>query len=57
MAQIDIGGLPFAKVAQVIELLARDVLPNVQRALGGPVGAGAGLAPQSGVPHAKINPI
>jgi probable LLM family oxidoreductase len=34
LAQIDIGGLPFAKVAQVIELLAGDVLPIVQRALG-----------------------
>ena len=35
LAQIDIGGLPFAKVAQVIERLAVDVLPMVQRALGG----------------------
>lgn len=34
LAQIDIGGLPFAKVAQVIERLACDVLPMVQRALG-----------------------
>lgn len=34
LAQIDIGGLPFAKVAQAIELLAGQVLPMVQRALG-----------------------
>jgi len=34
LAQIDIGGLPFSKVAEVIELLAVDVLPAVQRALG-----------------------
>jgi probable LLM family oxidoreductase len=34
LAQIDIGGLPFAKVANVIELLAGEVLPMVQRALG-----------------------
>ncbi len=33
LAQIDIGGMPFAKVAEVIELLAGDVLPIVQRAL------------------------
>lgn len=33
LAQIDIGGLPFAKVAQVIELLAGDVLPMVNKAL------------------------
>ncbi|MGI4955786.1 MAG: LLM class flavin-dependent oxidoreductase, partial [Janthinobacterium lividum] len=32
MAQIDIGGLPFAKVATAIELLASDVLPIVRRA-------------------------
>lgn len=36
LAQIDIGGLPFAKVAQVIELLAGDVLPLVHKALGTP---------------------
>lgn len=35
LAQIDIGGLPYAKVAQVIELLASDVLPIVKRALDG----------------------
>lgn len=34
LAQIDIGGMPFAKVAQAIELLAGDVLPTVRRALG-----------------------
>jgi alkanesulfonate monooxygenase SsuD/methylene tetrahydromethanopterin reductase-like flavin-dependent oxidoreductase (luciferase family) len=34
MAQIDIGGLPFAKVAAGIELLARDVLPVVRGAIG-----------------------
>lgn len=33
LAQIDIGGLPFAKVAQVIELLASDVLPIVNKSL------------------------
>lgn len=34
MAQIDIGGLPFSKVARAIELLASDVLPVVRRATG-----------------------
>ena len=34
LAQIDIGGMPFAKVAEVIELLAGDVLPIVRQALG-----------------------
>jgi len=34
LAQIDIGGLPFPKVAQAIELLATEVLPMVKRALG-----------------------
>jgi probable LLM family oxidoreductase len=33
LAQIDIGGLPYAKVAAVIELLASDVVPAVRRAL------------------------
>jgi len=33
MAQIDIGGLPYPKVAQAIELLAAQVLPQI-RALG-----------------------
>jgi probable LLM family oxidoreductase len=32
LAQIDIGALPYAKVAQVIELIASDVMPVVQRA-------------------------
>ena len=32
MAQIDIGGLPFNKVATAIELLATDVLPAVRKA-------------------------
>jgi probable LLM family oxidoreductase len=31
IAQIDIGGLPYAKVAEVIELLATQVAPAVQR--------------------------
>jgi alkanesulfonate monooxygenase SsuD/methylene tetrahydromethanopterin reductase-like flavin-dependent oxidoreductase (luciferase family) len=31
MAQIDIGGLPFNKVAQAIELLATEVAPVVRR--------------------------
>jgi probable LLM family oxidoreductase len=31
LAQIDIGGLPFAQVASVIELLASEVLPAVRR--------------------------
>jgi probable LLM family oxidoreductase len=30
LAQLDIGGLPYAKVARSIELLARDVLPAVR---------------------------
>ncbi len=30
LAQVDIGGLPYAKVARSIELLARDVLPAVR---------------------------
>jgi len=33
LAQIDIGGLPYAKVAAVIELLASDVVPAVRRAI------------------------
>jgi hypothetical protein len=31
MAQIDIGGQPFAKVAEAIELLATEVAPAVRR--------------------------
>ncbi|NPD14974.1 LLM class flavin-dependent oxidoreductase [Xinfangfangia sp. D13-10-4-6] len=38
MAQIDIGGLPFGKVANAIELLATDVLPHVRRAGPAPTG-------------------
>jgi len=34
LAQIDIGGMPFAKVATAIELLATEVLPRVRSALG-----------------------
>jgi probable LLM family oxidoreductase len=33
LAQIDIGGLPYAKVAEVIELLATAVAPVVRRAI------------------------
>jgi alkanesulfonate monooxygenase SsuD/methylene tetrahydromethanopterin reductase-like flavin-dependent oxidoreductase (luciferase family) len=36
IAQIDIGGLPFAQVAAVIELMATDVMPAVRRSLGAP---------------------
>lgn len=36
LAQIDIGGLPFAKVAQAIELLATEVMPAVRKALAPP---------------------
>ena len=34
LAQIDIGGLPFARVADVIELLATKVAPVLRRATG-----------------------
>ncbi|MCY1171949.1 Alkanal monooxygenase alpha chain [compost metagenome] len=34
MAQIDIGGLPYAKVANTIELLATQVLPAIRHAIG-----------------------
>lgn len=34
MAQLDIGGLPYAKVARCIELLAGEVMPAVNKALG-----------------------
>ncbi len=33
LAQLDIGGLPFNKVAQSIELLATEVAPVVRREL------------------------
>jgi alkanesulfonate monooxygenase SsuD/methylene tetrahydromethanopterin reductase-like flavin-dependent oxidoreductase (luciferase family) len=36
IAQIDIGGLPYAKVADVIELLATEVVPVIRREI--PVG-------------------
>jgi alkanesulfonate monooxygenase SsuD/methylene tetrahydromethanopterin reductase-like flavin-dependent oxidoreductase (luciferase family) len=36
LAQIDIGGLPFAKVASVIEILATKVAPVVRRATTAP---------------------
>lgn len=39
MAQIDIGGLPFPKVADAIELLATAVLPHVRIASGRPDGS------------------
>jgi alkanesulfonate monooxygenase SsuD/methylene tetrahydromethanopterin reductase-like flavin-dependent oxidoreductase (luciferase family) len=32
IVQIDIGGLPYAEVARVIELIATDVVPAVRRA-------------------------
>lgn len=31
MTQLDIGGLPYAKVAKAIELLATEVAPVVRR--------------------------
>ncbi len=34
MAQLDIGGLPYAQVARSIELLAGEVMPAVNKALG-----------------------
>lgn len=34
MAQVDIGGLPFEKVANTLELLGCEVLPAVRKALG-----------------------
>jgi probable LLM family oxidoreductase len=36
LAQIDIGGLPFSKVARVIEILATQVAPVVRRATAAP---------------------
>ena len=44
LAQIDIGGMPFSKVAQVIELLAGEVLPNVQKSLAQPNRTSEGAA-------------
>jgi len=46
MAQVDIGGLPYAQVAESIELLATQVLPAVQRALG----KSPAEMPENGVP-------
>jgi probable LLM family oxidoreductase len=43
LAQIDIGGMPFAKVAQVIELLAGDVMPMVRRTPGIQGSPGTGI--------------
>jgi len=34
LAQMDIGGLPYAKLAEAIELFASDVVPAVRRAIG-----------------------
>jgi hypothetical protein len=34
LAQIDIGGLPYASVAQVIELFAAEVAPVIRREAG-----------------------
>ena len=34
MAQIDIGGLPYAELAQSIELLAGEVMPTVEKLSG-----------------------
>jgi alkanesulfonate monooxygenase SsuD/methylene tetrahydromethanopterin reductase-like flavin-dependent oxidoreductase (luciferase family) len=36
LAQIDIGGLPYAKVASVIEILATEVAPAVRRETAAP---------------------
>ena len=40
LAQIDIGGLPFAKVARVIDLFATKVAPVIRSQLSRPVAAG-----------------
>lgn len=37
LAQVGLGGLPFADTATSVELLATEVLPAVERAIGGPV--------------------
>ena len=34
LAQVDIGGLPFDKVAKNIELLATEVAPQIRKAIG-----------------------
>ena len=46
MAQIDIGGLPFAEVAAVIGRLAGEVLPQVNRALGAGAATETSPAPE-----------
>ena len=33
LAQVDIGGLPFEKVAKNIELLATEVVPQIRKAI------------------------
>ncbi len=43
LAQVDIGGLSFAKVAQVIELFAVDIAPVIRRELATPAPAGAAV--------------
>ena len=37
LAQVGLGGLPFADTAAAVELLATEVLPEVERALGAPL--------------------
>ena len=39
LAQVGLGGLPFADTATAVELLATEVLPEVERAIGTPIGA------------------
>jgi hypothetical protein len=40
LGQVDIGGLPYAKVARSIELLATHVLPAIRRPLSAGVNQG-----------------
>jgi hypothetical protein len=40
LGQVDIGGLPYAKVARSIELLATHVLPAIDRPLSAGVNQG-----------------
>ena len=37
LAQVGLGGLPFADTAAAVELLATAVLPEVERAIGAPL--------------------
>ncbi|BCW68347.1 luciferase [Arthrobacter sp. NicSoilB4] len=63
MAQIGLGGLPFAETARSIELLATEIMPAVKRAIGtpAPVQTGTSIAgserdlqePARGVPAAR----